>query len=358
MTFEDSVRDTLNEALAVPGIIDAAPEAGALIRSAALRARRNRRLVSLSGVGAVVAVVAGILVWTAGGQSGGTTPVAPTTPTPTPSTTPSTLPSTAPSASAGSAAPSSVPPSGPATVTVALAGAQLTLPAGWVAEPLAPPPHTLPVSNIWCLMPQAGPAPSSQDSPSCAITFAAPALGRSGLSVDTPGGYVSNPEFCGAGQDASDQLLAYRDSQLGDRPADYRQWLFVCKDGTRWPVEQYVADNSPSFILYSSHADATVHDVMTTVAATAQLPGITAPLRLSEFGIIRTLSGYAGGYHVAVDRVVQGIPGLINNNPETYSYDVPERLLTPQDNPKIGDLVQLNTDGTAVTSFFVLPGAG
>ena len=145
----------------------------------------------------------------------------------------------------------------------------------------------------------------------------------------------------------TDSLLAYADTQFGNRPADYRRWLFVCKDGTRSQVEQYVADNAPGYVLYSEHASDDVHTVMAQIAESAQLPEISAPRRLSDHGIVRSVSPIAGGYRIAIDRVVQGTDGVINNNPQTYEYDVPPAAVSGGP-PQIGKLVDLATNGTVV----------
>jgi hypothetical protein len=170
------------------------------------------------------------------------------------------------------------------------------------------------------------------------------------MSVDTPGGLVSNPEYCGPGGGVTNDLLAYSDTELGTRPADYRRWLFVCKDGTQWPIEQYVADNAPGYVLFSAHATAEMHGIMAEIARTAQLPAISAPLRLSDFGVLRSLTSAGGYYHILIDRVVQGIPGIINNNPQTYAYDVPAGVWPAGRTPKVGSLVGVSTDGTVVRS--------
>jgi hypothetical protein len=202
------------------------------------------------------------------------------------------------------------------STTVTLGGARLTLPAGWVAEAVATTPNSHPILNTWCLMPHSVMAPASPDAAGCTIAFSAVPTGASTpqMSVDTPGGLVSNPEYCDPAHPQTVSLLGYQDSKMGTRPADYRNWLYACADGTRWPIEQYVADNAPGYVLYSSHATAAVHTVITNIAKTAQLPAITAPLRLSDFGIVRTLTATAGGDQITLDRVVRGTTRIINNN--------------------------------------------
>ena len=193
--------------------------------------------------------------------------------------------------------------------------ATLTLPPGWVAELIKQPLYPM-TKPIWCLMPHSAPAPLDPDAPGCTIAFIATstASGPMATWVDLPGGTVGNPEYCAAPQPQTVSLLGYQDSKLGNRPASYRHWLYVCGNGNRWPIEQYVANNVPGYILYSSHATPAVHAVLTAIAKSAQLPAISAPLRLSDFGIVRAVSATAGGFHVTLDRVVLGTAGLINDD--------------------------------------------
>ena len=142
----------------------------------------------------------------------------------------------------------------------------------------------------------------------------------------------------------------YQDSTLGTRPASYRDWLYACADGSRWPVEQYVADNAPAVVLYSSHATPAVHAVLTQIAKTAQLPAISAPLRLSDLGIRAQHDRHCRrSAHHARSRRPQCPTGLINDSPQTYAYDVPTAAVPNGADMHVGGLVQLNTNGTAVT---------
>ena len=241
--------------------------------------------------------------------------------------------------------------------TVNLGGAILTLPTGWVAEQVATTANSHSIVPTWCLMPHSAPAPAGPDAANCPIALRAVSTVSTPpqMSVDTPGGLVGNPEYCDPAHSQTVSLVGYQDSKIGARSADYRHWLYVCADGSQWPVEQYVADNVPGYVLYSSHATAAVHAVLTGIAQTAQLPGGTAPLRLSDFGIVRTVTAATGGYQITLDRVVRGTSGLINNNPQTYGYAVPAAAVVPGQSLKVGDLVELATNGTAVTHLQVDP---
>ena len=310
------------------------------------RRRSRTTWMILAAAACVVGVLVAVAVIALPG--GSKTPPAQPAPAPSPTATP-THPAPTRSVSPSAVVP---PASTPPANVVSVGGARLTLPEGWVAEAIVPPAHSQLAMPTWCLMPQSGPSPSSRDDATCTISVSTGQMPSTalGLSVDTPGGFLSNPEFCGPGREATSVLLDYSDTYLGTRPADYRRWLFVCKDGTQWPIEQYVADNAPAYLLYSAHATAGVHEIMAQIAKTAQLPAISAPLRLSEFGIVRGVTKTGSGYHLLIDRVVQGIPGLINNNPQTYAYDVPASVVLGKA-PTVGSLVALATNGNDVTWF-------
>lgn len=243
------------------------------------------------------------------------------------------------------------------STTMTLAGAKLTLPAGWVAEELMPTAHSQPVAPVWCLMPHSAPMPPSTDAPGCTIDFLAVSAATTPPNtwVDLPGGLVGNPEFCAAPQPQTVSLLGYQDSTFGARAASYRHWLYACGDGSRWPIEQYVANNAPGFILYSSHATPAVHAVLTEIAKTAELPTVSASLRLSDFGIVRSLNTIAGGFHITLDRVVLGTASLINDSTQTYAYNVATGALLHGQTMHVGDTVLLNTNGSAVTTAEVMP---
>jgi hypothetical protein len=208
--------------------------------------------------------------------------------------------------------------------------------------------------DTWCLSPAPLPSPVHVGQ-HCPIRFSS-VPPRILLSVDTEGGIVSNPEYCGPGDQGTGTLVSYSDSKLGNRPADYRHWLFVCNDGKRWPIEQYVADNAPGYILFSDQADPTIHAALTSIAKSAVLPAMSGPLRLADLGIVRTMTPLAGGgYHITLDRVVRGLPGLINNNPATYPYDLPAASRPGGGPPRVGALIEVFTDGKKVTGYDLPP---
>jgi hypothetical protein len=160
--------------------------------------------------------------------------------------------------------------------TVALGGAKVTLPAGWVAEALGPSsPGQVAPDNVWCLMPHSRPTPTAEDASGCTIAFTA--LPRSAaVSVDTPGGYVSNPEYCDPRQPQTITQKFRADTTFGNRSAVNHRWLYSCADGTSFPVEQYVVPDAPGYVLYSSQATSAVNAVMTDIAQSIQLPAASA----------------------------------------------------------------------------------
>jgi len=83
---------------------------------------------------------------------------------------------------------------------------------------------------------------------------------------------------------------------------------------------------------------------------------MTGPLRLEDLGILRAVMPLPdGSYHVTLDRVVRSTTDLINNNPATYSYDIPTAALTPGHPPTIGALIDIFTNGKQVTGYQLPP---
>jgi hypothetical protein len=236
---------------------------------------------------------------------------------------------------------------------VHLGNARLTLPRGWYSEFEEPKGGSSNMMPTWCLSPTRLPIPTYVDQ-DCAASFSEAPAGIE-LSVDTVGGIVSNPEQCMAGHYATDELVSYADSMLGNRPADYRRWLFVCTDGKRWPIEQYVADNAQGFILVGQ-ADPATRAALTSIAQSAVLPAMSGPLRLSDLGIVRTVTRLpSGAFSISLDRVVQGTNGLINNSTTTYQYDVPPPSGPGAQPPRVGALINVFTNGTTSTGYSILP---
>lgn len=311
---------------------------------------------SLVGAAALVGAVA-----LASCDSGGSSHAAGRdAPSPAPGSTQTSVTPVAPSSSAGSAAAANPQPviaksTAPQPNTVTMGNARLTLPAGWTSGLEHAKGLSSNIAPTWCLSPTPLPSPVYVGQQCAAEFMTMPSDVQ--MSVDTQGGIVSNPEYCRGYPYSAGQLLEYRDTMLGNRPADYRRWLFVCKDGTRWPIEQYVADNVQSFVLFSDQADSTIHAALTFIAQSAVLPAISGPLRRSDFGFARSVTPLTGGgYRVTIDRVVQGTDGVINNNPATYPYDIPAAAVhEAREAPQVGGLINIFTDGYSVTGYQLLP---
>ena len=229
--------------------------------------------------------------------------------------------------------------------------AKLNLPAGWVAEAVASTPQSHPIVPTWCLMPHSAPAPADADAPGCTIAFEVIPIGAAQpkMSGDTPGGLATNPEFCPAPQSQTVTLQGYLDRKFGARNSTYRNWHYACQDGSSWQVEQYAAMDVPSYVLYSSHATPAVHTVLTSIAKTAQLPPISGPLPLWDLGILRNAVATTGGYHVWIERVLRTPTGTVSAN-QFYETGVPTAAIPRGFTFRIGDLIELNTNGVGVTS--------
>jgi len=64
---------------------------------------------------------------------------------------------------------------------------------------------------------------------------------------------------------------------------------------------------------------------------------------------VRAVSHHPDGYHIALDRVVDALGTLINKNPATYPYIVPDNVIQEETPIVVGDLVELTTNGVRVT---------
>lgn len=234
--------------------------------------------------------------------------------------------------------------SSPASTTLTLGGARLLVPAGWVGRRT-----TWSEMPQWCLEPASKPLPYFPDD--CPMLFSQIPAGGSSvpISADIEGGLLSNPQFCRPDQIRSYQLLDYGDVRMGGRAADYRRWQMVCKNGRVSPIEQYVVATRPGYIVFSQNADSGLHSVISQLAAGSILPAATGTLRYCDFGIVRTISHQSDGYHLRLDRVVKAPHGIINNNPTSYPYLVPDGAVQNGRPPVLGGMATLATDGFRVT---------
>jgi hypothetical protein len=345
-TITSTARGITPPAGAVDRAIDAA-RAGA-VASARPRGKAARWALPLA-VAAAVAIIAAVvplIVHTTRHNP----PADPSvSPPPTVSTAPS-LPTASPSTSAS--APTSRPPrSHPVAPTkrVTLGSATLTIPRGWVAR--SEPSASTGKWPTWCLEPSTTPASST----TCLVMFREIPAAWTGQAVnpDIEGGWSSNPEYCGPGTSGQRNLLAYDDRTFGTRQADYRRWHYACNSGATYDIEQYVVATGPGYILFSEHADAQIHDVMTSIAKTAQLPAQAAPLRYGDTGIVRSVIHAADGYHVTIDRVVMSATPPINNNPATYPYVISNSVAAQfKLTPAIGKRIFVATDGHRVVQAY------
>jgi hypothetical protein len=252
----------------------------------------------------------------------------------------------------------------PVPVVVTLGGASITLPAGWVSRDYA---HYLPSGSgpvggqEWCLTPSS--LPVSPEPGACPVALSTIDSSGPALDVDVEGGY-SSPAFCGttsgttssttSGTTSSTAQEQTGDRQFGGRSADWRHWTISCGDGTSVEVEQYVVATGPGFIMFSERADSGVQDAMTSIAAKSTLPGATAALRYMDRGYLRGSTVTADGVQITLDRAIDAVGGIVNDDPQTYEYVIPQALFDAA-GVQVGDVVTLDTDGSVVTSFSGAP---
>lgn len=271
------------------------------------------------------------------------------TPPASASGTPSSSTSTVAPAPPVTAGPSrSTTPAGP---VVHLGGATLHLPAGWVARDyqqyLRSGSSTL--EQAWCLTPAATPVGTGRYD--CPVQFStiADKAASSPVDTDTEGGYASDPHYCDNGVYLSSTVQS-SDVDFGGRASDHRRWVRTCHNGDRYRIEQYVVATGPGYILWSETADDQISAVLAQLVATATLPAQTSAVRYYDQGYVRSITPAAGGVRISLDRVVPGSGGLVNNNPRTYDYFVPQSAKPA--GLHVGELISLFTDGSQVTLFY------
>jgi hypothetical protein len=239
-----------------------------------------------------------------------------------------------------------------ATYLVALGGARISLPTGWVArdyhEYLVPPSGTL-AAQQWCITPASLPARTKPGS--CPLTLGTIPPNGNPVDVDTQGGWSSNPEYCG--QSPSTESEQSGDRDFGGRMADWRSWQIKCATGKQWNIEQDVVATGPGFILFSDQVDAAVHDTMSEIIANSTLPAQSLPVRFDDYGYIRSAVATSSGVRIALDRVVRGYPNR-NVNPQTYTYVIPTNLYNAA-HAHVGSLAALYSNGRTISEFYVDP---
>lgn len=260
------------------------------------------------------------------------------------------IPATSLGPSGRSAATRSTAPAGP---TVRLGGATLRLPSGWVARDYSQyePPGVVPLdAQAWCLTPASKPAGTAPHS--CPVRFGtiAAKAAANPIDVNVPGGYLSDPKYCGRGL-ALGFAERSADVSFGGRAADFRRIEYGCGDGTHSRIEQYVVPTEPGYILVSEVVDDSLSAVLGQLVAAAQLPAQTGAVRYYDQGLVRRVVASGDGSIVSIDRTVPGPGGQVNNNPQTYDYFVPPAA--KPDRLHLGEFISVFTDGSRVTQYVV-----
>jgi hypothetical protein len=229
--------------------------------------------------------------------------------------------------------------------------ASISVPAGWVA-------HRRDTKDLFAEMPTLCLAPAdftvNPKVSNCPVLLA-PLNVDWGVDANTGGGYRTDPSWCAA---ASPLYHSYReqsaDESFGGRTADWRRWEIECTAGGSWHIEQYVVPTGPGYVMYSQHADASVHAAMEEIATNSHLPSRTAPIRLWDEGYLRSVDRTASGVRITLDRIAFQDGKLVNSNPRTYGYLVPTAVFNSwRGGPSIGTLIYLASDGNKITQMSV-----
>jgi len=288
--------------------------------------RHHRWIAPLLAAAAVIAVAAGTTAAvTISAESDHSHPANTHSPTPT-STTPSTTPSP-------SVAPSTTPAGGGAPPPGTSTGSTSTAPP--VTKKLTVQGVTLDVPTNWdfaaldnrCLTINGLPPDPVVPSRHCQLeisVISASQAASGGFNPDKP--YViGDGNMCGSSSNAPKVTTVQAiNTTVGGQLAEYRSYTGECFKGT-W--EQWTVPTAPGVIITRSYADPATEQAALYAVTNAQLPGPRSQLRLSDRGIIRSVTTEADGVHIELDRVTrleQG--GISNTNPVTYSYVLPANL--------------------------------
>lgn len=277
--------------------------------------------------------------------------VAPATPRPVPTAAPRPVPTATPTSPSTPTTPATTLPT-QSPVVVELGGASISLPPGWVARDyalyLVASSHPI-AAQQWCLTPSQ--LPTSTKDGACPLTLGTIDMkaGGNAVDVDAEGGWSSNPQYCSDFVSGTSSSETTGDRPFGGRTADWRRWTINCHDGTQHLLEQYVVASGPGLILFSEHADASVHDAMTEITTHSTLPPRTSALRYMDRGYIRSIDRTSAGAQIRLDRAVSTLHGFLNENPATYLYVIPTAMFD-QAHLVVGSLGELFTDGTTVTA--------
>jgi hypothetical protein len=207
-----------------------------------------------------------------------------------------------------------------ATKTITVQGVTFEVPTTWGIAPVQTGPTD-------CLT-IGGVAPRSVNGASnCQLTVqvvSPRAADADGFDPDTPYGIGAGAP-CGANLAAAGlKTVQAADATVGGSAAEFRAFTADCLKGT-W--EQWTVPTAPGVILVRSYADPATEPAARYVVAHAQLPAPRSALRLTDRGIIRSVTNAADGVHIALDRVTRIEPGGDQNlNPATYNYVLPANL--------------------------------
>ena len=208
-----------------------------------------------------------------------------------------------------------------ATKTVTVQGVTFEVPTTWGVAPVQ-------TGATDCLT-IGGVAPKSVNAAStCQLAIrvvSAQTANEGGFDPDKP--YViGDGNMCGSAGalPRTVKTVQASDATVGGFAAEFRAFTGGCFKGT-W--EQWTVPTAPGVILTRSYAAPATEQAARYVVAHAQLPGPRSALRLTDRGIIRSVTNAADGVHITLDRVTrleQG--GNQNVNPATYSYVLPANL--------------------------------
>ncbi len=371
--FENRVRRMLNDS--VDARLRDTPRTPPPFRASpalATRGHRSRRartrwlpplLAAACIAAAVLASIAGAKLINADPRPAVPDPNGPTTlrQSPEPSATPSTTaPSPFPDPSrTAKSTPTTIPPLArqssatatpkpPATRQVSVLGATFTLPRDWEARNFNRYRDYDGGSDSFCLTPSSLPVPRDRTCPlklSLVTDYK-----KFWLDPDAQTGFDNNFDHC-AGSKTARYETDYGVRDFGGRDAEWRSWRIGCADGRTYNQEQYETPTAVPYILFAEKVTNRIHDVMTTVVRTAQLPAATRPLRLADSGRITSIRRSGATATVTLARQVR-IGSKRRDQGGSATYRMPVSKLTyDHRSAKRGSTVSLWTDGRKVIEF-------
>lgn len=223
----------------------------------------------------------------------------------------------------------------PRLARVRIGDALIAVPSGWVTR-------KAPGDGTWCLQPASAPR-----SGECRQVLFSVMQEGSGVNVDGPGGVGDAPQCLRV---VSEQAAP---AGFGGRDGEWRRF-HTTGCGAPQDIEDYVVPTVPAFVLSTTSADPAVHLALRDVAQQSTLPRQQRPLRLTDFGVVRSVQRTSAGVRVALLRLVRSrVPGqsvIDEQSSSTTSYLVPTALFDrPGQHITVGSTVGLLTDGNVVT---------